>query len=1119
MKKTILKAAIAVCLLAACSATAGTSVSAEKALKMVDAWMAENRGGFGLGGATAVSAKPFLDDDGTVLGYAVTLSGGGCVFTSADTRIEPVVAFSENCDGELPAGHPLRGMLKSDLRGRLAALSASSGSAVLQSASSSSAARSKWARYTGAKMLQAVTTPNGNPPFCYAYLPGFSNAKPGYPYLTHWTQSTSSYAIDEQASNPPWTIVYKPTYNRYTPNHYVCGCVATATSTILQFFGAPEGPVGMKNGCTINGEGVELATIGGTYDWSILPANMGGAAPVSTALSDEQIDLLGRVAYDAGVLLSMAYDSNGTGSGAGGTSPARVLTRYFGFKTAEGASADSFEQVIYSQLRCGAPVILSLDDKNSTGPGHEVIAVGYGKDAVGGEYTRVFMGWAGSSDAWYNLPDVPVYNNVNGVVTKISRDGACEPFYGQVKTAEGVGVVGAKVTIGSTNVLTGANGLFGIRLTKEAAAAVASITVTCGSFTTNIAVAASGGDDSGEDGEEAGEDEEDAGPSEIVVTLPAGTEAVAAYASPNDAITAAVNSKPARALLLVSGGKDSPESAEVVSWLAANAATVTNRFAVYYADQDTDGYFLQNAPGSVGVFNPLVFDVAKGWQPDNGRYAYLTPTGSVEEVGAQLEAVLNTSADKWNGVLQGATLVVMGAEKFAAVEGPFCEPAPGTYAYTNGQMVTVSCPSVFFTNEVAGVVYKCTGWKLVEGDYLIPEPPAPSTGAGLAFVIEEPEEEDDDDADAVASGTGTTATFALAFEKQTLVWKFEPAYYHVVVDVADDFVGDLTVSPADSWIAVGADMTLMASAVPGSTYRFWQWREVEIGSFKEIEWREDLDDREAYESAVVHLTIDAPRHIVAWCREGESEGKAVTITGMTPGAAAITVYLSAGEVTLSPTVTNMVDATGTNWVCTGWTSGTGDVAASGSEAKATFTLADSASLTWTWEPHAAAVDVETTFEIDWTSTLDNLSGSYSTNLVSLADLTAAGKTLADIQITAPLGFKASVASVGDNVVATLALDEDVLRPAVGSGLTIVPNGDGTVTVTGSVVNGVKGFWYALYSTDDLNGTWSLVGEYTSGQPAEQAPANAAINVSIDVAPTAMKCFYKLRVTDVNPAAN
>ncbi len=590
---------MAALLMAAIPAFAGSyAVTADQAKTMVKSWAAENGGGFGLGGATVVAAVPFSDKDGTVLWYAVTLSDGSCVFASPDTRVDPVIAVVPRCNGVLAAANPLRALMESDLRARLKALSAPKPGAGLQSVAPVSSkqaqvmqgARAKWARYTGAA-LQAVpasiAAPNGNPPLTMAYLPGFSDANDSHLYLTHWNQSYEKTSYDETSGTWPLTSSRAPLYNYYTPRHYVCGCVATAGATILQFFNATNGVSCYTNKCSVNGEQVELATVGGAYDWSILPENMGGKAKNCDLLNEAQRELLGRATYDMGVGVGMAYTQYE--SGAPGSALQGAFKDIFGFATAEnyGVKKDAvLDKYIYNHLRAGAPVVMSIVNSMA---GHEVVAVGYGRDMAGGEYTRVFMGWGGASDAWYGLPKFAGYEAISDVTTLLSMDGACIPFCGQVKTADGKGVVGAEVSIpGVTNVLTGANGLFGFRLTEEDAAGVTELEIKVGDYTTTVSVedASEEGGEEGEsgavgladEGEEDGKIDVESLPNAVEVVLPEDVVAVPTAISPDEAAKQAARSTPPRMLCVVSGREGDAATDAVKAYRAANAEAFSEKF-------------------------------------------------------------------------------------------------------------------------------------------------------------------------------------------------------------------------------------------------------------------------------------------------------------------------------------------------------------------------------------------------------------------------------------------------------------------------------------------------------------------------------------------------------------
>ena len=108
---------------------------------------------------------------------------------------------------------------------------------------------------------------------------------------------------------------------------------------------------------------------------------------------------------------------------------------------------------IYPELKNGYPVVMSIAQTGAE-VGHCVVAVGCGEEAVvdengvtnstGTVYTRIFMGWGGSDDGWYALPEIYTqldptgqpdpeaaegynYDLLNGVVTQIRYSGGVFP--------------------------------------------------------------------------------------------------------------------------------------------------------------------------------------------------------------------------------------------------------------------------------------------------------------------------------------------------------------------------------------------------------------------------------------------------------------------------------------------------------------------------------------------------------------------------------------------------------------------------------------------------------------------------------------------------------------------
>jgi hypothetical protein len=190
----------------------GASVTPEQAMAAAEAWSAENKGAFGVGG-TAIKAIAEVDATGAVKWYAVQMSDGGCVFTTADSRIGPVIAAVADSDGTIPKGHPLRAMLDLDIKNRLSLVDTVAKPGVLRSYASFSligedakiqmeidSCEEKWGKYTQGEVgrmpvLKAfASTVDGNPPLILGYVRGFSNK-----LFTHWDQGSNDYSWENSS--------------------------------------------------------------------------------------------------------------------------------------------------------------------------------------------------------------------------------------------------------------------------------------------------------------------------------------------------------------------------------------------------------------------------------------------------------------------------------------------------------------------------------------------------------------------------------------------------------------------------------------------------------------------------------------------------------------------------------------------------------------------------------------------------------------------------------------------------------------------------------------------------------------------------------------------------------
>lgn len=1163
------------------------SVSPERAMAAADAWAARN-GAFGAGqGATNVVTECDAAT-GVVLWHQVSMAGGGMLVVAPVTEIEPVVVALDNDPGVLPEAHPLKGILRGDMRRRLqflglypqqgaaraprraaaapAASSADGDDAADVAKAWGAACEAKWARLTKVAPLRAravrakAAGVAAEEVVEVCVVKGFE--KKGA--LTHWNQSSYNGAY---------------LYNLYTPNHAVCGCVATACAALAQFYGTTNAVAGLVNdACTYNGKPYKAKTMGGAIDWSILPENWGGTNAPATALTTEQQQLIGRVAFDAGVGVGMMWTDDE--SGAFTAYVADALKDVFGFRharhvaigDAKHPTQEELEKLIYNQCRAGVPVGMSIQ-------GHAVVAAGYGLDADGVERVRVFMGWSGSGDGWYALPKIDTKATVGGacylseivtgVITMIAYDNDdIVPVVGHVT------MPGAPLEIaGLGRTLTSSGeGYFGTRVPAD----MGTCTVTCQDKVAEIEINADAADETKTS-------------DELCPLLPNAFEFVlmdctVAYSLERAKLYALREGK---AILRVSGVTGETNTTAVLSLIynlaQGNVDGFSDRFVYYFAQSSSvagDGADL-----SYGVYLPSAVDPADRWQAKNGALAYgylatvttvtnvthdaghaaetngldavettraLTYTfapidGTPElvtqdagETDAILEAVSNSllrvlgvGAARFAECTSGITVTIGATSKAAeAAINATADPAQacGVHAncYTNGPY-TFTCDAVV-TNQDADVVLACGGWTATNA----------TTGA-------------------VLSGAGRAATLDLAAnDAVALTWDFSQtnAVYVKVVPTCPNGTGDpgpdtYDVTPKSGWYAWGESVVFTATGSAEYVVGTWvtQGRLLDLGMrtkvfVVETPCRLDVNFRKGG-TAVAEETDVIPCTATSWFVGGAAAELKPIAAELAPTT---TVYGAAGGVPLASGVPmevevvergfvkmptqSFVDAAGTTWRLLGYVEGglegtedPADLLAAATASAAFFVSADVGETTvnWLWIP--ASDGPETTFAIEWDDALSTLNAQgYATNLTTVAALEAHGLALSDLTVTAPKGFRAKVAAdAAGNVVATLELDEDVLRPlaadGVSSPLTILSNGDGTLTVKADVANGVRGFWYTLYAADELGGAWSPVaaGAGIAGEPSLQAKVDdAPASPSITLSPTDAKKFYKLVVTDVKP---
>ncbi|MBR0503934.1 MAG: C10 family peptidase [Kiritimatiellae bacterium] len=424
--------------LAFCGAALAATVTADQAKTAVQRWLRDDPAlGCPIQGAVG-DVRTCTPTNGASF-HVVKLAAGGFVVTSADTRRAPVVAFSSGADLVEDDANPLWVLLKRDLAIRTQGESSGGGAQLMGAAPSEveAANEAKWAKLLG----------GGAQLMSMQGISSVSDVRVAPLVQSKWNQENvgSDYC-----------------YNYYTPNHYVCGCVATAGAQIMRYFCFPTAAMSPYTNeyCAVNGTPTTLITQGGTYDWGQMPLVPDSSMTVA------QRQAIGKLTSDVGICCNMDYASDGSSSG--GFMLADAFTNHFGYASAQVAnwktdhslSAD-VKKALLSNFDAGLPVALGLDGRDG---GHEIVGDGYGY-SDGTLYIHFNMGWEGFDDAWYAPPAMGTtqydFSIVDGVVYNVFTNLPLNTVIcsGRVLDANGVPVENAIVSYYEQGSLGGGSGI------------------------------------------------------------------------------------------------------------------------------------------------------------------------------------------------------------------------------------------------------------------------------------------------------------------------------------------------------------------------------------------------------------------------------------------------------------------------------------------------------------------------------------------------------------------------------------------------------------------------------------------------------------------------------------
>lgn len=473
--KTTIKSLTLLAIMGGMSMVFAVEVTPEQAQTAVQNWVRRSprRMTASFSSGKAGRSKTSKNKEGKALYHVVEMDEGGFVVTSGDTELPPVIAFSAAGALDLSdTGNPLVAMLERDLAARNEQLAKPKmtlmGTQAPTNGSSSSddgSFENEWASL----LTESATNAPGGATLMQTSSSSISDVRVAPMVQSKWGQSR-------------WNGYN--TFNYYTPNNYVCGCVATAFAQIMRYWQQPAGSISAGTyDCWVDDVKVSKTMKGGTYNWSYMPLS---SASCST---DTQRAAIGKLLYDVGVASQMGWSSGG--SGTMGCVAAQALRNRFGYASAHsycnGYSGtlstnlsydNDFRNAILASLDAGMPVAIGI---RGTG-GHEVVVDGYGYNGGSIIYCHINCGWNGSEDAWYNLIGEGVtshaYTLMNEVAYNIHPSLAGDVISGRVLNSSGTPVSGATVTLTSASgtqrtTTTNAKGIYAFRAAGAATYTVA----------------------------------------------------------------------------------------------------------------------------------------------------------------------------------------------------------------------------------------------------------------------------------------------------------------------------------------------------------------------------------------------------------------------------------------------------------------------------------------------------------------------------------------------------------------------------------------------------------------------------------------------------------------------
>lgn len=241
--------------------------------------------------------------------------------------------------------------------------------------------------YTSTGSFDAENLPDGLKDLLKSYERQI--AALGDNYVANQTATRAAFTGEKLLKTAEWNQMAP--FNKYTPNNYVTGCVATAGAIVMKHHGYPAKGTG-SHSYTWNGK-TWTANFEHDYDWANMPAKYDGT-------NDAAFDGVARLMADLGVAVEMQYNKDGSGAYIGNLVTA--LQKYYGYSklshlmAIEDVGAEAWNGRLREEIDANRPVLYAASDP--AGGGHAFVIDGY-KD----ESFSVNWGWGGYCDGFYQI--------------------------------------------------------------------------------------------------------------------------------------------------------------------------------------------------------------------------------------------------------------------------------------------------------------------------------------------------------------------------------------------------------------------------------------------------------------------------------------------------------------------------------------------------------------------------------------------------------------------------------------------------------------------------------------------------------------------------------------------